>query len=140
MTVLRPQPGLTIHRIEIFPSSRIRTADERARYRAARFAAYFANAKVLSLEANRLVILSSPIGHLLSRKDRLSSLLPPGMLRGEWLTKMLVGLNNAANETLGVGVLHSVSEDTKEIRVLTPLEEMSARYGSCVHMGSIRFN
>ncbi len=138
LTVLRHRPGLTIHRLEISSSSRMRTADERARYRAARFASYFANAKVLPLEANRLVILSSPIGPPLSRNDKPSFLLPPGSLRGEWFTRMLVGLNNAANETLGVGVLHSVSEDMKEIRVLTPLEEASAV--RILQMGSIRFN
>ncbi|HXF92630.1 MAG TPA: Clp1/GlmU family protein [Nitrospiraceae bacterium] len=138
LTVLGHRPGLTIHRLEISPSSRVRTAAERARYRAVRFAAYFANAKVLPLEANRLVILSSPIGHPLSRKDRPSSLLPPGMLRGEGFTRILVGLNNAANETLGIGVLHSVSEDMKEIRVLTPLEETSAV--QILQVGSIRFN
>jgi polynucleotide 5'-kinase involved in rRNA processing len=60
------------------------------------------------------------------------------MLRGEGFTRILVGLNNAANETLGIGVLHSVSEDMKEIRVLTPLEETSAV--QILQVGSIRFN
>lgn len=138
LTVLGHRPGLTIHRLEVSASSRVRTADERARYRVARFAAYFADAKVLPLEANRLVILSSPIGHSPSWRDRPSSLLPLRMLRGEWFNRILVGLNNAANETLGVGVLHSVSEDTKEIRVLTPLEKASAV--RVLQLGSIRFN
>ena len=60
------------------------------------------------------------------------------MLREEGFTGVLVGLNDAANETLGVGLFQGLSEDAKEIRVLTPMEEASAV--RILQMGSIRLN
>lgn len=138
LSVLRDRPGLTIHCLEVAPFARVRTPAERARYRADRFASYFAKAQTLPLEAHRLAILSSPIGHSRLKRDKLSPLLPPGMLREEGFTGVLVGLNDAANETLGVGLFQGLSEDAKEIRVLTPMEEASAV--RILQMGSIRLN
>jgi polynucleotide 5'-hydroxyl-kinase GRC3/NOL9 len=138
LSVLRDRPGLTIHCLEVAPFARVRTPPERARYRADRFASYFAKAKTLPLDANRLTILSSPVGHSRLKREKLSPLLTPGMLREEGFAGVLVGLNDAANETLGVGLFQGLSQDAKEIRVLTPMEEASGV--RILQMGSIRLN
>ena len=70
LSVLRDRPGLAIHRLEVSPFAKVRTAAERARYRAARFASYFARAKTLPLDANRLTILPSPVGHLRLKREK----------------------------------------------------------------------
>lgn len=126
LAVVAGRPGLRIHRLEVSPSAHARTPTERARYRADRFAAYFAGAHSLELEAEQLIILAPPGGRSRMKTGGASPLLQPSMLRREDLVGLLVGLHDSANETLGLGVLEDVSQDCHDISVRTPLVEAAA--------------
>jgi polynucleotide 5'-hydroxyl-kinase GRC3/NOL9 len=126
LSVVAGRPGLRIHRLEVSPSARARTPAERARYRADRFAGYFAKAHTLAIETERLMILAPPGGRLRVRTGGVSPLLQASMLRGKDLLGLLVGLHDSANETLGLGVLEQVSQDCSHIYIRTPLLEEAA--------------
>ena len=121
LAVVAGRPGLRIHRLEVSPSARARTLAERARYRADRFAAYFVGAHALALETKQLVILAPPGGRSRVKTGVVSPLLQPSALRREDLNGLLVGLNDSANETLGLGVFEEVSQDSRQISIRTPL-------------------
>jgi polynucleotide 5'-kinase involved in rRNA processing len=126
LSVVAERPGLRIHRLEVSPSARARTPAERARYRAERFAGYFAKAHTLVLETERLIILAPPGGRSRVRMGGVSPLLQPSMLPGKNPVGLLVGLHDSANETLGLGVLEQVSQDCSHIYIRTPLLEEAA--------------
>jgi len=126
LSVAAGRPGLRIHRLEVSPSARSRTSAERARYRADRFAAYFAKAYMLVLETERLIILAPPGGRLRVRTGGVSPLLQPSMLPEKDLVGLLVGLNDSANETLGLGLLEQVGQDCRHIYIRTPLLDAAA--------------
>lgn len=136
LAVLRGRPGLTIHALEAAASARLRQPAERARYRAERFAAYFTGATTLRLETSRLTILSSPGGRLAG--DPRFPLLSPTRLQEDGFAGTLVGLNDAANETLGIGLLQGLDDGAKEIRLLTPVAEAGAV--RILQMGSLRLH
>jgi polynucleotide 5'-hydroxyl-kinase GRC3/NOL9 len=126
LSVVAGRPGLRIHRLEVSPSARARTPAERARYRAERFAGYFAKAHTLVLETERLIILAPPGGRSRVRMGGVSPLLQPSMLPGKNPVGLLVGLHDSANETLELGVLEQVSQDCGHIYIRTPLLEAAA--------------
>jgi polynucleotide 5'-kinase involved in rRNA processing len=57
-------------------------------------------------------------------------------VRQEDFIGLLVGLNDSANETQGLGVLKGASEDGKEVYVLTPLTEQTAASIRILQVGS----
>ncbi|HLZ33246.1 MAG TPA: Clp1/GlmU family protein [Nitrospira sp.] len=126
LAVVAGRPGLRIHRLEVAPSARARTPAERARYRADRFAAYFAMAHTLVLEAEQLSILAPPGGRSWVKTASASPLLQPSLLCREDLTGLLVGLHDSANDTLGLGVFEELSQDCRYISIRTPLDEAAA--------------
>jgi polynucleotide 5'-hydroxyl-kinase GRC3/NOL9 len=126
LAVVAGRPGLRIHRLEVSLSAHARTPTERARYRADRFAAYFARAHTLALEAQQLLILAPPGGRSRLKAPSASPLLQLSVLRREDLIGLVVGLHDSANETLGLGVLEDVSQNCRHISVRTPLVEAAA--------------
>ena len=121
LAVVAGRPGLRIHRLEVSPSARARTPTERARYRAERFAAYFSGAHRLALDAGQLVILAPPGGGARLKTGGLAPLLQPDVLSRDEMIGLVVGLHDAANETLGLGVLEEVSQNSRHISIRTPL-------------------
>jgi polynucleotide 5'-hydroxyl-kinase GRC3/NOL9 len=126
LAVVAGRPGLRIHRLEVAPSARVRAPAERARYRSDRFAAYFAEAHPLELEAEQLILLAPPVGRLGTKVGRTSPLFQPHMLRREDLIGLVVGLHDSANETIGLGVCEEVSRDIRHIYVRTPVAAKAA--------------
>lgn len=122
LSVVEGRLGLRIHRLEVSRSARRRAPAERASYRATRFAAYFAGAKRLALTADQVLILAPPGGRSRPEAgDR--DLVSAQRLRAEEFAGLLVGLNNAADETLELGVLEGANQEGQEIYVQTPLQE-----------------
>ena len=126
LAVVAGRPGLRIHRLEVAPSARVRAPADRARYRSNRFAAYFAGAHRLALEPEKLIVLAPPTGRLGVKIRSTSPLIQAHMLRREDLIGLVVGLQDSANETLGLGVCEDVSRDNCHIYVRTPVAAMSA--------------
>lgn len=126
LTVVAGRPGLRIHRLQISPSARVRAPTERARYRSDRFAAYFAGARRLALEVERLIVLAPPGGRLAAKIGSPSPLLQPNILRREDLIGLLIGLHDSANETLGLGICEDLSRDNHHIYVRTPVAATAA--------------
>jgi polynucleotide 5'-kinase involved in rRNA processing len=126
LTVAAGRPGLKIHRLEVSPSARARAPAERARYRADRFAAYFAGAHSLALEAEQLIILAPPVGRLRAKMGGASPLLRLNMLRREDLCGLLIGLHDSANETIGLGICEDIDRDNCHICVRTPVGATAA--------------
>lgn len=121
LTLVAGRPGLRIHRLEVSPSARVRTPIERARYRADRFATYFAGARRLALEVERLIVLAPPGGRVAAKIGSPFPLLQPDILRREDLIGLLIGLHDAANETLGLGIGEDLSRDNHRIYIRTPV-------------------
>ncbi len=138
LSVLRERPGLQIHRLEVSLFARPRSQTERSSYRTDRFAAYFAKAKTVALESSRLCILSPPTGLGSLPTLSMSPLILPQMLRLEALNGLLLGLNDSANDTLGLGLLEGVSDAGQEVRVLTPVRDTASV--RILQIGSSRLN
>lgn len=122
LSVVRERPGLRIHRLAVSPAARSRSPAERAAYRAACFTAYFAEAKRLALAADRILILAPPGGRVRPETGD-QDLVSVQRLRAEGLAGLLVGLNDAGNETLGLGWLEGAGREGREVYVRTPLSE-----------------
>jgi polynucleotide 5'-hydroxyl-kinase GRC3/NOL9 len=126
LAVAAGRTGVRIHRLEVSPSARVRAPAERARYRSDRFAAYFAGAQSLTLEAEQLIILAPPGGRAGAKIGGMSPLLQPHMLRREDLIGLLMGLHDSANETIGLGICENSSRDNRHIYVRTPVAATAA--------------
>lgn len=126
LAVVAGRPGLKIHRLEVSPSARARAPAERARYRSAKFAAYFAGAHSLALAAQQLIILAPPGGRLGAKIGAASPLLQPHMLKREDLVGLVIGLHDSANETIGLGICEDVSRDNRHIHIRTPVAATAA--------------
>lgn len=138
LSVLSGRTGLCIHRLEISAAIRYRPPSERAHFRAGRFASYFESACRLGLQADRVMILAPILRRYRYLTDANSDLLEAEVLQREELTGLLMGLNNANDETLGLGLLEQVSADGREIRVWTPMQDLhSVRI---VQLGSLRLH
>ncbi len=126
LAVVAGRLGLMIHRLEVSPSARARAPAERARYRSNKFAAYFAGAHRLKLEAEQLIILAPPGGRLGAKMGCASPLLQLNLRRREDLVGLLIGLHDSAIETIGLGICEDVSRDNRHISVRTPVAAASA--------------
>lgn len=126
LSALARWPGLTIHRLAVSDHVRTRSPAERYRYRTSCFALYFRDATRVSLETSKLSILSPPTGLSKLTTDTLPAVISPGSFPWQSFAGCLLGLNNARNETLALGLLERVSHRGATISVLTPLRN-SAR-------------
>ena len=126
LAVVAGRPGLRIHRLGVSPSARPRSPAERARYRSDKFAAYFAGAHRLELEAEQLILLAPPVGRLGAKIGNASPLLQLNLLRREDLVGLLIGLQDSANETIGLGICENVGPDNRHIYLRTPIAAAAA--------------
>ena len=117
---------------------RRRTPPERAIYRAQRFATYFAEANTLSLSANNLLILAPPTRRYRFHPHHTADLWNPNVLQTSGLGGLLIGLNNAEDKTLALGLLEGVTDDGREVCVKTPLKNPSGI--RILQLGSLRLN
>jgi polynucleotide 5'-kinase involved in rRNA processing len=124
LSVLNSRPGLTVHRLAVSYQVRTRSAAERYHYRTSRFAAYFRSATRVQLETKKLTILSPPTGLSKLTRESLSPVISPGSFPAQSLIGCLVGLNDASNETLALGLLDGVTRHD-HMAVLTPLKNCS---------------
>jgi polynucleotide 5'-kinase involved in rRNA processing len=126
LSVIGGREGLCIHRLGPSTLARSRTPTERMAYRTRRFAAYFSESRSLALTASNVLILNSPSKRYRLGLEDLSDILPPETLQNSEVRGLLVGLNNAANETVGVGVLQGVNDNAQKIFIKTPVKDTSA--------------
>jgi len=137
LSVVCGRPGLRLHRLAVTPKARVRTPAERAAYRESRFADYFKGAGRLSLPTERLRILRAPSGggRLVGAPD--VDVFTGAELRDSGIAPgLLLGLNTAADETVGLGLLEEIGADGRELRVRTPVTDASAV--RLVQLGSAR--
>ncbi len=138
MSVLKDRPGLRIYPLRASRFARFRSPADRSQHRTNRFASYFSKAETLVLDCSRLAILSPPPSRARMITERVRPLIRAEWLRAEEIKGLVVGLNNSANETLGLGLLEGFSEDMGGVRVLTPVHEASAI--RILQVGSIRLS
>ena len=125
LSVLADRRGLSVHRLAVSCQLRARSAAERYRYRTSRFACYFSSATRCRLEMKNLSILSTPAGSPKLARESLSQIVSLESFPAQSLAGCLVGLNNASNETLGLGLLDAVSGQNQKVTIFTPLRQLS---------------
>ncbi|HHT9133229.1 MAG TPA: Clp1/GlmU family protein, partial [Candidatus Tripitaka californicus] len=113
----------TLHRLKIYEGLRLKSYEQRRDYRKQKFSEYFQKAmtKGIPLGAVRLIN-------------------PLNILTGEGCEglykRLLVGLNDDENFTLGLGVIEDMG--LKELRLLTPIEGIERV--KLVRLGAIRLD
>lgn len=120
LSVIADRPGLTVHRLTVSHHARARSAAERYRYRTSRFAAYFGNATRVQLETRKLTILSPPAGMSKITVESLPPVISLDFIPSKNVVGCLVGLNNAANETLALGLIERVTRNAQRMEILRP--------------------
>lgn len=126
LSVISGQQGTRIHRLPVPSGITLRRPPERAAYRAHRFAVYFREAQTRLLATNSLLCFppvvryrsSFPFPPVFPAES-----IPPHV--AEQLSGLLVGLNNAADETLGLGILEGIDYDRRLFAISTPLHDVS---------------
>lgn len=121
LSVLANRPRLAVHRLAVSFHVRTRSPAERYRYRSNRFAVYFRSATRVQLETRKLSILSPPIGLSKLTGEYLPPVISLGSFPSQSLMGCLVGLNNASDETLALGLLERITHHGQKMAVLTPL-------------------
>jgi polynucleotide 5'-hydroxyl-kinase GRC3/NOL9 len=101
------RPGLRVLRVPAATGVRRRRQDERRRHRTSALGAYFAHATVVRLAVSALTV------------RRLDEPGAPGI--GPADTDLLVGLENRAAQTCGVGRILSVDASGQTLEIATPL-------------------
>lgn len=126
LSVLAGRPGLTVHRLPVSYRVRTRLPDERYRYRTSRFAVYFRGATKFPLETSKVSVLSPPTGLSKVTGESVPPVISLGSFSSQNLVEgCLVGLNNASNETLALGLLERVTRHGQKSVVLTPLRDFT---------------
>jgi polynucleotide 5'-hydroxyl-kinase GRC3/NOL9 len=125
LSVLAGRPGLTVHRLPVSYRVRTRSPAERYRYRTTRFAAYFRGATKVSLETSKISVLSPPTGLPKITGESLPPVMSLNSFPSRDLAGYLVGLNDASNETLALGLLDRVTRHGQKSVVLTPLRNFA---------------
>jgi len=123
--ILANRPRLAVHRLAVSFQVRTRSPAERYRYRSNRFAVYFRSATRVQLVTGKLSILSPPMGLLKLTGEYLPPVISLGSFPSQSLMGCLVGLNNASDETLALGLLERVTHHGQKMDVLTALRNFS---------------
>lgn len=124
--ILGPQENRTcrsLHRLKVHEGIRPRSYEQRRDYRRQKFLEYFqgATAKNIPLETVRLI---NPVNVVIGEASA-------GLYK-----RLLVGLNDDENFTLGLGVIEDMNP--KELRLLTPVQEL--KDVKIVRFGSVRLD
>ncbi len=125
LSVLANRPRLAVHRLAVSSQVRTRSPAERYRYRSNRFAVYFRSATRVQLATRKLSILSPPMGLSKLTGEYLPPVISLGSFPSQSLMGCLVGLNNASDETLALGLLEQITHHGERMDVLTPLRNVS---------------
>jgi polynucleotide 5'-hydroxyl-kinase GRC3/NOL9 len=125
LSLLADRPGLAVHRLAVSYQVRTRSPAERYRYRTGHFAIYFRGATKGSLANSKVSVLSPPTGLSKVTAESLAPVISLGSFPSQNLVGCLVGLNNASNETLALGLLERVTRDGQKTVVLTPLRNLN---------------
>jgi polynucleotide 5'-kinase involved in rRNA processing len=125
LSVVAHRPRLAVHRLAVSSQVRTRSAAERYRYRSDRFAVYFRSATRVQLETRKLFILSPSAGPSKLAEESLSPVISLGSFSSQNIVGCLVGLNNASDETLALGLLVRVTHHGQKMDVLTPVRNFS---------------
>jgi polynucleotide 5'-hydroxyl-kinase GRC3/NOL9 len=121
LSLLADRRGLTVHRLAVSCEVRSRSPAERYFYRTSRFAAYFKGAKRIQLETGKLSILSSQMSLWKVTGESSSPVISPASFPSRNMVGCLVGLNDASNETLALGLLERVTRHGEKMELLTPV-------------------
>lgn len=113
----------TLHRLKIYEGIRLKSYEQRRDYRKQKFSEYFQKAmtKGIPLGAGRLI---NPLN------------IPTGEGCEGLYKRLLVGLNDDENFTLGLGIIEDMG--FKELRLLTPVEGIERV--KLVRLGAIRLD
>jgi polynucleotide 5'-hydroxyl-kinase GRC3/NOL9 len=110
--ILRPHENRrcrTVHRIKIYEGIKLKSYEQRRDYRRQKFLEYFQGATIRKIPIEA-VSLINPLNILSGEASR-------GLYK-----RLLVGLNDDENFTLGLGLIENAGP--KELSVLTPVEEL----------------
>ena len=114
---------LRIYRLPVSPMARSRNPQERKAYREKKFRGYFKGASVELLSISRLAFLHQTASHFTRSK-------------GGFPRYLLVGLNDAENRTLALGIVEAFDRESQELFIYTPLRDLTPlRY---LVLGSLR--
>lgn len=123
---LPSSPATTIHRFPISPKTRIKSPEERQAYRQKKYAGYFHDLKECDFSLKKVKLW----GRNYSSESNLANLVAvPGLL---------LGLNNAENLTLAIGILQELKMKEGKIRVLAPHTDL--KEVEILHFGVICIN
>ena len=137
LSIIGGRTGVQIHRLPISESVKPRAAAERAAYRTRRFAAYFSGARTLPLPTATVRIVASPVRRFPPKAND-ADVLDPAVLRTNDVIGLLMGLNDADDETLGLAWLEGLSDDGCEIHVRTPVTDAAGV--RIAQLGSLRLD
>jgi polynucleotide 5'-hydroxyl-kinase GRC3/NOL9 len=125
LSVLAKRPRLAVHRLAVSFQVRTRSPAERYSYRSNRFAIYFRSATAVQLATGKLSILSPPMDLSKLTGEYLPPVISLGSFPSQSLRGCLVGLNNASDETLALGLLERITHHGQKMDVLTPVRNLS---------------
>lgn len=138
LAVIGGRARVRVHRLTPSALTRRRSATERSAYRARRFAAYFSGARTLELPASDVLVLRPPGTRSHFGHQESGDILLPETLRKREAFGLLLGLNTADDETLGLAALEGVSKDGLRIFVKTPLQDPSGI--RIIQLGNVRLH
>ena len=105
---LPPGPAHTIHRLPVSPKARIKSPEERQAYRQKKYAEYFHDLKEYEFELKKVRLWGR---HYLPESNLANQAAVLGLL---------IGLNDAENFSLAIGILQELNMKEGKIRLLAP--------------------
>lgn len=115
--ILQPfecRPGMRIHRLPVHPLAHLKTAEERQANRSHKYSEYFKGRRLAALDLQKIRIIGNA--------SPLETYSPSACAD---LKGLLVGLNDAENFTLGLGILSHLDPRKEKVALLTPLSDLS---------------
>jgi polynucleotide 5'-hydroxyl-kinase GRC3/NOL9 len=115
LELFNDRPQIKIFRLPLSPGVRIRSMEERRIYRAKRFQDYFKEAQIYELSLEGIQMegeVMDPNGETLPLDWALR------------INGLLIGLKDIQDETLALGLIRHYLEEKKQLRILTPLQEI----------------
>jgi polynucleotide 5'-hydroxyl-kinase GRC3/NOL9 len=113
--------GMIVHRLPVARQARLRPPEERRDNRRRKYTAYFNNLKPWRLSLKDIAVWGG---------------IP--QTKAEALEGLLLGLNDAENFCLGVGLLTGFDEEKRALEFLSPLSSLAGV--RCLRFGSLRID